>query len=96
MKYDFDSIIDRHDKDSIAVDVIPIPGAEVQEGFDRIPMWVADMNFPTVPSIQEHIIERTKHPMFGYFDPSKEYYDAIIRWQEIRYTAIRVTRHRIR
>ena len=84
MKYDFDSIIDRHDKDSIAVDVIPIPGAEVQEGFDRIPMWVADMNFPTVPSIQEHVIERTKHPMFGYFDPSEEYYGAIIRWQEKR------------
>ena len=84
MKYDFDSIIDRHDKDSIAVDVIPIPGAEVQEGFDRIPMWVADMNFPTVPSIQEHIIERTKHPMFGYLDPSEEYYGAIIRWQEKR------------
>lgn len=31
MKYDFDSIIDRHNKDSIAVDVIPFPGAEVQE-----------------------------------------------------------------
>ena len=29
MKYDFDSIIDRHNKDSIAVDVIPFPGAEV-------------------------------------------------------------------
>ena len=84
MKYDFDSIIDRHNKDSIAVDVIPFPGAEVQEGFDRIPMWVADMNFPTVPSIQEHVIERTKHPMFGYFDPSEEYYGAIIRWQEKR------------
>lgn len=84
MKYDFDSIIDRHNKDSIAVDVIPFPGAEVQEGFDRIPMWVADMNFPTVPSIQEHVIERTKHPMFGYFDPSEEYYGAIIHWQEKR------------
>lgn len=84
MKYDFDSIIDRHNKDSIAVDVIPFSGAEVQEGFDRIPMWVADMNFPTVPSIQEHVIERTKHPMFGYFDPSEEYYGAIIRWQEKR------------
>ena len=84
MKYDFDSIIDRHNKDSIAVDVIPFSGAEVQEGFDWIPMWVADMNFPTVPSIQEHVIERTKHPMFGYFDPSEEYYGAIIRWQEKR------------
>lgn len=84
MKYDFTSIIDRHNKDSIAVDVIPVPGARVRDGFDRIPMWVADMNFPTAPSIQEHIIERTKHPMFGYFDPSEEYYDSIIRWQAKR------------
>lgn len=84
MKYDFTSVIDRHNKDSIAVDTIPVPGASVQDGFDRIPMWVADMNFPTAPSIQEHIIERTKHPMFGYFDPSAEYYASIIRWQEKR------------
>ena len=38
-----------------------------KEGFDVIPMWVADMNFPTVPSIQEAVIERVKHPAFGYF-----------------------------
>ena len=37
MKYDFTSIMDRRGKDAIAVDVIPFPGAEVEEGFDRIP-----------------------------------------------------------
>ena len=36
MKYDFTSIIDRVGKDSTAVERIPIPGAEVKEGFDRI------------------------------------------------------------
>ena len=84
MKYDFTSIIDRHNKDSIAVDVIPFPDAPVKEGFDRIPMWVADMNFPTAPTIQQRIIERTQHPMFGYFDPTEEYFNSIIRWQEKR------------
>lgn len=84
MKYDFTSIVDRHDRDAIAVDMIPFENAPVQEGFDRIPMWVADMNFPTVPTIQEHVIARAGHPMFGYFFPSKEYYDAIIRWQAKR------------
>ena len=44
--------------DSIAVDRIPIPGAEVKEGFSRIPMWVADMNFPSLPTIQEAIHAR--------------------------------------
>ena len=55
-----------------------------KEGFDAIPMWVADMNFPTVPTIQEAIIERTNHPAFGYFNPTDEYFDSIIRWQAKR------------
>lgn len=88
MKYDFTSIMDRHGKDSIAVDGLgEIPGfapTRPKEGFDIIPMWVADMNFPTVPTICEAITERAKHPAFGYFDPTEEYYDSIIKWQEIR------------
>ena len=84
MKYDFTSIIDRTGKDAIAVELIPFPDASVQEGFSRIPMWVADMNFATAPTIQEAVIERTKHPAFGYFDPTDEYYDSIISWQKTR------------
>ncbi len=84
MKYDFTSILDRNGKDAIAVEHIPIPGAQVKEGFDRIPMWVADMNFPTVPTVVETMMEREQHPAYGYFDPSEEYYASIIRWQEKR------------
>lgn len=84
MKYDFTSILDRNGKDAIAVEHIPIPGAQVKEGFDRIPMWVADMNFPTVPTVVEAMMERVQHPAYGYFDPSEEYYASIIQWQEKR------------
>ncbi len=84
MKYDFTSILDRTGKDAIAVEKIPIPGAQVKEGFDRIPMWVADMNFPTAPTVVEAMMERLQHPAYGYFDLSEEYYDSIIRWQEKR------------
>lgn len=84
MKYDFTSILDRNGKDAIAAEHIPIPGAQVKEGFDRIPMWVADMNFPTVPTVVEAMMERVQHPAYGYFDPSEEYYASIIRWQEKR------------
>ena len=88
MKYDFTSIIDRHGKDSIAVDPAPTSpyrsGFELKPGFDHIPMWVADMNFATVPTIQEAIIERVKHPTFGYFAPREEYFGSIIEWQEKR------------
>lgn len=88
MKYDFTSIMDRHGKDSIAVDGLGTnPGFTPEppgEGFGAIPMWVADMNFPTVPTIPEAMIERAKHPAYGYFTPPDEYYDSIISWHEKR------------
>ena len=88
IKYDFTSIIDRRGMDAIAVDMVglgegAVPGAS-KEGFDVIPMWVADMNFPTVPAVQEALIQRASHPAFGYFDPREEYFREIIRWQETR------------
>ncbi|MBE5972999.1 MAG: aminotransferase class I/II-fold pyridoxal phosphate-dependent enzyme [Paenibacillaceae bacterium] len=88
MKYDFTSIMDRRGKDAIAVDGLgTLPGFAPdipKDGYDTIPMWVADMNFPTVPSICAAIVERVQHPAFGYFSPSEEYYNAIIKWQEER------------
>lgn len=48
MKYDFTSILERHGKDAIAVDGLGTgfaPSAP-KEGFDAIPMWVADMELP--------------------------------------------------
>ena len=87
MKYDFTSIMDRVGKDAIAVEALgqmKMAPKPPKDGFDIIPMWVADMNFPTVPTIPKAIIERAKHPAYGYFSPRKEYYDAIIQWQKNR------------
>ena len=89
MKYDFTSIIDRRGKDALAVENIGHKtwGNEPdtpKEGFDPIPMWVADMNFATCPAVPAAIIERAKHPLYGYFFPKNDYYDAIIRWQAER------------
>ena len=87
MKYDFTSILPRQGMDAIAVDSLGVspmaPGAP-KAGFDAIPMWVADMNFPTAPSIPEAITARVQHPAYGYFDPRPEYYQAIIDWQKKR------------
>lgn len=85
-KFDFTSIMDRHGKDSMAVDVPDFfgPQGETLEGFDRIPMWVADMNFPTCPTITEEMHKRIDHPAFGYYVPTDEYYDSIIGWQKKR------------
>lgn len=87
MTYDFTTIMDRKGRDALAVDglgVLPgAPGAP-KNGFDAIPMWVADMNFPALPTITEAIVQRVAHPAFGYFLPSDAYYKAIIDWQASR------------
>jgi len=95
MKYDFTSIINREDKDAIAIDIIPIKGAETKEGFCKIPMWVADMNFATVPTIIKAVTERTAHPAYGYFEPRKEYFDAIIDWHATRNNVTGLTKENI-
>lgn len=97
MKYDFESIIDRRGKDALAVDSLGNGSAPdlPKEGFDAIPMWVADMNFQTVPTVCEEIQKRVAHPMFGYFEPRDEYFDSIIRWQERRNQVVGLERRHI-
>ena len=97
MKYDFVSIMDRHGKDAMAVDGLGIGYAPdcPKEGFDAIPMWVADMNFPTVPTVCEVLAERVKHPAFGYFNPKEEYFESIIKWHTVRNDVIGLTAEHI-
>ena len=81
MQYDFTTIMNRQGLDALAVDC---PPGQPKEGFDVIPMWVADMNFATVPTIPQAITQRVAHPAYGYFLPRQEYYDAILRWHKER------------
>ena len=89
MKYDFETIMDRRGKDAIAVDLLGkgdpsfTPRAP-EEGFDSIPMWVADMNFPACPAIPRAIAERVQHPAYGYFQLREEYFAKIIEWHKRR------------
>jgi cystathionine beta-lyase len=85
MEFDFTTILDRRGKDALAVDVIPYPDVTVEDGLRPIPMWVADMSFPTAPSVVAAVQKRLEHPNFGYFLLPDAYYDAIIRWQRTRH-----------
>ena len=75
MIYDFETIMDRKGKDALAVDAIgagvdwAVVPTKPKNGFSAIPMWVADMNFATVPTIPQAIIKRAEHPAFGYYLP---------------------------
>ena len=99
MKYDFTSIMDRKGKDALAVDGIGkfanFAPEEPDQGFDVIPMWVADMNFATVPTLVSAISERLKYPHFGYYLKRDEYFDSIISWQEKRHGVKGLTKENI-
>ena len=90
MKYDFTTMPGRTGRDALAVDAIgtnaswAVAPTSPKEGFPKLPMWVADMNFATVPTIPEAIIKRAEHPLYGYYIPTDEYYHSIIRWHEQR------------
>ena len=87
MRYDFTSIIERKGIDAMAVDLVGTSGfgsGAPKEGFDIIPMWVAAMNFATVPTIPAAMIQRAQHPCYGYFAPRPEYYESIIKWHHRR------------
>ena len=95
MNYDFTSILDRRGRDAVAVDGLgagPFAPAAPKEGFDAIPMWIADMNFPTVPTVPAALAERARHPAYGYFSPTDEYFNGIMGWQETRNGVTGLTR----
>ena len=99
MKYDFTTIWERRNRDSIAVDAFGGPGFGPSEealkkneeaksrgeGFRLLPMWVADMNFATSPAITEEIRKRAEHPLYGYYGTPDLYYERIIHWHETRH-----------
>ena len=58
MKYDFTTIMQRKGRDATAYDALGSGGSAPdapKEGFDVIPMWVADMNFPTLHTIADEM-----------------------------------------
>ena len=100
MTYDFTSIINRHGLDSIAVDPdersVYRKDIVLKDGIkDHIPMWVADMNFATVPTVPQSMCERLTHPTYGYFTLRDEYYDGIIAWHEKRNGVTGITKENI-
>ena len=50
-------------------------------GGDRIlPMWVADMDFPSPMPVVEALKGRANHGIFGYTVPGESYYRAVTEW----------------
>ena len=83
MTYDFETVLDRRGTNSVAADLIPFD-EKPDEGFDPIPMWIADMAYPVAPPVLEAMRARLELPTLGYYRLSDEYFDSILSWQRRR------------
>ena len=75
MKYDFDTVHDRRNAESIKWAVLD----------GELPMWVADMDFETAPEIKAALTDRVAHGIFGYTAVTDQWYDAYINWWDKRH-----------
>jgi len=49
---------------------------------DVMPLWVADMDLSTSQAIQEALLKRVKHPIYGYTGHYDAYFKSIQRWMQ--------------
>ncbi|AEJ43867.1 aminotransferase class I and II [Alicyclobacillus acidocaldarius subsp. acidocaldarius Tc-4-1] len=52
---------------------------------DLIPLWVADMDFPSPPAVIDALVERAKHGVFGYAIQTDRYTESIVQWIKARH-----------
>lgn len=77
--YDFDKIINRKNTNSVKYD-----GNKAQDS-RVVPMWVADMDFETLPEVKEALVKRAQHGIYGYASVTDDYYQAVINWMQDRH-----------
>jgi cystathionine beta-lyase len=84
MEYAFDKITDRRNTNSLKYDFALQRGRPA----DVLPLWVADMDFPTAPCVREALEQAVRHGIFGYSEHTARYFDAVAGWltQHFGYT----------
>ncbi len=86
MKYNFDEIIERRGTNCVKWDAeAPRQSGGWLPPGGIIPLWVADMDFPVAPAIQEAVRKRAEHPIYAYTLVGDDYYNAIIHWFQRRH-----------
>lgn len=75
-QYDFNRIIDRTQTNSVKTEALK----DLYGTSDLIPLWVADMDFPTPDFILDAIRKRLDHPILGYPSVPENYYQTLIQW----------------
>ncbi len=74
----FDKIIDRRNTRCLKYDF----AVERNMPADVLPLWVADMDFATSCYIEDAIMERAKHAIYGYSEVKTPYFDILKKWMQ--------------
>lgn len=81
MKYDFDTVVDRRNTNSLKYDF----HRERGKAEDLMPLWVADMDFQTPKEVIDALRQKASHGIFGYSEPKEEYFSALVGWFSSRH-----------
>lgn len=77
MQYNFDELTERRNTGCVKWDSDNDP--------DMLPLWVADMDFQTAPSVKEAVMSRAATGIYGYVRVPDSYYEALTRWFDTRH-----------
>ena len=80
-KYDFDCVIERRGTGAMKYDAL----TELFGRADITPLWIADMEFAAAPEIQNALVKRFNHPVYGYASTPDSYWKSIQSWLEKRH-----------
>ena len=91
MKYNFDEIIDRahapysySSKWNNTEQAARTYQSETVPD-DRLPFFVADMDFHCMPELVDALVKTAQHGVFGYCMVPQAYYEAVCRWMNDRF-----------
>ena len=82
MRYDFDTVIDRKNTNSLKYDFAVERGRPA----DVLPLWVADMDFKAQEPVLAALHSAVEHGIFGYSETKGGYYDAVSAWFRKRFS----------
>lgn len=77
MQYNFDELTERRNTGCVKWDS--------DNDTDMLPLWVADMDFQTAPSVKEAVMSRAATGIYGYVRVPDSYYEALTRWFDTRH-----------
>lgn len=81
MPVDFDTVPNRRGTNCFKYDF----AREMGMPEDVLPLWVADMDFPTAPAVLERLHALAEHGIFGYTGVKDTYFSAVHNWYAQRF-----------